>query len=213
MLDEKVNPNVSMPQGEENGQEKPQVLEKPNPFDPARLRLSQDFMAAAGVKKLLTTVPVRKPSKEWFVRTHPDPQYHIQSCVIELKEDSEIYLVDPSLWPDLVSESTFGARALVTTINRQGIVFLWPIRLPGSDGRLDDWNRSALEISQIASERWVRVQSNRSLGAYEVYEAAGQWSDPEWSLPDLGELLRIAFKDKFVQSADHPVLQRLRGEG
>jgi hypothetical protein len=187
-------------------------VEKPDPFDVSRLRLSQDFIAAAGVKKLLTMVPVKKPSKEWFIRTHPSPEYHIESCVIELKEDAETYLVDPTLWHELASESTFGPRALITTINRQGNLFLWSIRLPGPDGRLDDWNRSALEISQLAASKWVRVQSNMSLGAYEVYEAAASWTDPEWNIPPFKELLRIAFKDKFVQSLDHPVIRRLRGE-
>ena len=33
-----------------------------DPFDPERLRLSQDFAATVGVKKALLTVPVRKPS-------------------------------------------------------------------------------------------------------------------------------------------------------
>jgi len=56
-----------------------------NPFDPSRLRLSQDFVGAAGVKKILTTVPVRKPSKEWFIRTHCDSAYHINSCVIGMQ--------------------------------------------------------------------------------------------------------------------------------
>ena len=33
--------------------------DKPNPFDPAALRLDQSFADTVGVKKLLTTVPVR----------------------------------------------------------------------------------------------------------------------------------------------------------
>jgi hypothetical protein len=119
--------SVCIPEPAENQQ--PVVNLQVNPFDPARLRLSQDFVAAAGVKKILTTVPVRKPSKEWFVRTHPDPTYHINSCVIELKEDSEVYLVDRPLWDMLAAEATFGPRALITTINKQGVLFLWPIRL------------------------------------------------------------------------------------
>jgi hypothetical protein len=203
---------VSIPQVAESIPLAANSNQKPDPFDVSRLRLSQDFMAAAGVKKLLTTVPVKKPSKEWFIRTHPSQEYHIDSCVIELKEDAEVYLVEPSLWNELCSESTFGPRALITAINRQGIVFLWPIRLPGPDGRLDNWSRSALEIANLATDKWVRVQSNMSLGAYEVYEAAGTWPDPEWNIPPLNELLRIAFKDRFVQSLDHPVIRRLRGE-
>ena len=60
-----------------------------DPFDLASLRLSQDFASAVGVKKLVTTIPVKKPSKEWFVRTHPDPDYRLQTAVLELKEDRE----------------------------------------------------------------------------------------------------------------------------
>ena len=184
----------------------------PDPFDPARLRLSQQLTAALGVKKLLTTVPTRKPSKEWFVRCHPDPTYRIETYVVELKEDAETYLVDPSLWPDLAGESTFSPRLLVTTINKQGTVFLWPIRLPGADGRHDEWNKSALEAATFAAKDWVRVQANMGLGAYEVHLATGHLGDPDWKVPAFNDLLRIAFKDRFITSQDHPVLRRLRGE-
>ena len=206
--------SVSIPQPAENYVHQPGVTaaEACDPFDVSRLRLSQDFLAAAGVKKVLHTIPVRKPSKEWFIRTHPNPEYRLHTYVIELKEDAEVYLVDPSLWQELVSESCFGPRALITTINRQNVVTLWPIRLPGADGKLDEWNRSALEASTLAREKSVRVQANRSLGAYEVYEAAGSWGEPPWDLPPFQEVLRIAFKDQFVNDMSHPVLRRLRGE-
>ena len=183
-----------------------------DPFDPARLRLSQDFISAAGVKKVLNTVPVRKPSKETFVMTHPKAEYRIQTCVIELKEDSETYLVDPSLWSELIGETTFSPRALFTAMNRQGVLFLWPVRLPGADGRLDDWSRSAMEAAQHAQGKWVRVTANMSLGAYELYEAAGQWSAPEWPDIPFQQILKIAFKDHFIDTMDHPILRRLRGE-
>jgi hypothetical protein len=188
------------------------TAQAPDPFDPARLRLSQDYLAASGVKKLLTTVPVRKPSKEWFVRCHPDPAYRIETCVIELKEDNETYLVDRQLWPELAGESTFSPRALITSINKQNTVFLWPVRLPGPDGRHDDWSKSALEAATYATRTWVRVQANMSLGAYEVFQATGNLTEPEWAVPPFNELLRIAFKDHFISTADHPVLKRLRGE-
>ena len=42
--------------------------EKLDPFDPAALRISQDFAASAGVEQVLATVPVRKPGKQDFVR-------------------------------------------------------------------------------------------------------------------------------------------------
>ena len=184
----------------------------PDPFDPERLRLSQNFAESLGVKKTLITVPVRKPSKEHWVRVHPDESYRIQTAVLELKEDRETYLVTPELWPELSTETTFSPRALFTAINRQGVVFLWPVRLPGPDGKNNEWNRSALEAAQMATDRWARVVSNMSLGAYEVFEATGNIPEPIWPEQSFQELLQIAFKDHYIDDINHPVLRRLRGE-
>jgi hypothetical protein len=184
----------------------------PDPFDPAALRLSTDFAASVGVKKALLTVPVRKPDRSWFVRVHPDPAYHLPTAVIELKEDRETYLVAPVLWPDLATEPALSPRLLFPAVNRQGVLFIWPIRLPGADGRLDEWSRTALEAAARSQKVWVRVAANLSLGAYDVFEASGQLSEPDWPATPLNELLRVAFKDRLIESLNHPVLRRLRGE-
>ena len=42
-----------------------------NTFDPGALRLTQDF-ATLGVKKALTTVPVRKANRQDFIRVRPE---------------------------------------------------------------------------------------------------------------------------------------------
>lgn len=183
-----------------------------NPFDPKRLRLSQDFAGSIGVKKALLTVPVRKPAKEWFVQTHPSEEYRIQTAVLELKEDRETYLIDPELWEALSTESTFGPRALFTAMSRQGALFLWPIRLPGPDGKIDDWNRSALEAATMAAGRWIRVTANMHLGSYDVFTSSADWTAPEWPETPFEKLLEVAFKDRFIRDWNHPVLQRLRGE-
>lgn len=183
-----------------------------NPFDPAKLRLSQDFADSVGVKRAILSIPVRKPDKTWFVRTHPEESYRLPTAVLELKEEREIYLVDQRLWPELATEPTLKPQSLFTSINRQGVLFLWHIPLPGPDGKQMEWHRSAMEAATMAATRWVRVQANTSLGAYEVYEATGDLPDPNW--PDLtfGDILRVAFKDRWIDTLEHPVLKRLRGE-
>lgn len=35
-------------------------------------------------------------------------------------------------------------KMLFTAVDRQGVPFLWPVRSPTEDGRLDAWNQSAL---------------------------------------------------------------------
>ena len=181
-----------------------------NPFDPSRLRLSQNFAESVGVKKALLTVPVRKPGRQDFVRVHPAESYRLETAVLELKDERETYLADPDIWYELAGEIV--PKVLFTTINRQGVLTLWPIRLPGEDGRHDEWNRSALEAAEMAQKRWIRVAANMGLGAYEVYEAVGNLPEPEWPDVDFQEILRIAFKDRFITSLDHPVVRRLRGE-
>jgi hypothetical protein len=111
-----------------------------------------------------------------------------------------------------VYEATFSARIFFTAVNRQGVLFLWPIRLPGPDGRVDEWSRTALEAAQMATKGWVRVTANLSLGAYEVFQATGQLPEPEWPNLPFPDVLRIAFKDRLIDNLDHPVLRRLRGE-
>jgi len=181
-----------------------------NPFDPQKLRLSQNYGASAGVKKLTTTIPVRKPGKQDYVRVHPDPAYRIETAVLEIKEEQETFLVAQELWDELPRELT--PKVLFTTINRQQVTSLWPIRLPGDDGRIDTWNGSAMEAATFAQKQWVRICSNKSLGAYDVFQATGEIPEPEWPELNLEQILEIAFKGRFIKDSDHPALKRLRGE-
>ena len=185
-----------VPTIEEAPSTSPPVGSSSDPFgDVQKLRLSQDFTAMAPVKKLTTDIQVRKPGKENFFRVHMDEVYGIQTNVIELREKSEFYLVNPAIWCELDQEPTFGPRQLVTAINRDGQIFVWPLRLPRPDGQLDSWSRSALEGCAAAKEAWVRLRPNHLTSKYDVFEAQGQLKDPEWGeLPKFNEILRLAFR-------------------
>jgi hypothetical protein len=182
-----------------------------DPFDLANLRLDQSFVEAAGVKKLLTTVPVRRPNPQDWVRVHPSPEYREAAlALIELKEDRETYLLTPPIAKQLTDECV--RATIYTAINRQGVVHLWPVKLPREDGRrVNEWYRSSQEAAEMAMQQWVRVKANMSLGAYEIFKSQGIIPDPEWPTLSFNELLRIAFRDRLVNSFDHPVIGRLRG--
>lgn len=184
----------------------------PDPFDVDSIRLSQDFHQDLGVKRALLTIPVRKPDGTWFFRVQPGEEYRLQTVVLELKEEREIYLVSRALWDKLSTENCFSPRVVFTAINRQGTLFLWPIRLPRPDGRQDNWSASALEAAKMGMNKWTRMTANMNLGAYEVFTATGTIPEPEWPDEPFEEILRIAFKDRFIEGHDHPVLKRLRGE-
>jgi hypothetical protein len=182
----------------------------PDPFNPAALRLDQSYADTVGVKKLLTTAPVRKPNRQEFVRVHPDPRYRLTpAATIEVKEDREVYLVTPNMAQVLPGE--FATVTLFTTINRQGTLHLWPVKLPNPDGRQNEWHRSAAEAAERAMKRWVRVTASMSLGAYEIFEASGDLPEPVWPDFSFQEMLKIAFRDRVVDRDDHPLVQRLQG--
>lgn len=184
---------------------------KPDPgINPASLRLTQNFQEGLGVKKRHTLIQVRKPGKQEYIRVHPDPEFSLQTALLDFNEEGEIYLVDPVLWSQLPGELI--PKVLFLTVNRQGGPRLWPIRLPDDEGKLDSWNLSALQAAEIAKEKWVRVSSNRGAGMYETYEATGSLAEPEW--PDLSfeEILDIAFRGRYIKDWTHPALKKLRGE-
>jgi hypothetical protein len=50
-----------------------------------------------------------------------------------------------------------------------------------------------------------------SLGAYEIFEAIGELSEPDWPALSFPEILQVAFRDRIVDRFDHPLINRLRG--
>jgi hypothetical protein len=178
----------------------------------ASLRLPQDFTVDLGVKKKLLTIPVRKPDRTWFIRTHPDEAYRARVLTIELKEERETYIVHPSLSHEGAVLANGSPRLLVAAVNRQGVAFLIPARLPGPDGKFDPWGESLLTGLELARTRWVRISSNTSLGAYEIFEAMGLLPDPVWPEESLGDWVNVGFRNRIITTSDHPVLRKLRGE-
>jgi hypothetical protein len=202
------NPNTNKPMQVLNPDETGSVA-IPDPFDPENLRLGQASTEMVPVKKLLTTIPVRKPGKQTFFRVHSDPANREVFPIIDLKDDREEYIVIRPLVPELATEIVH--KQLCLAITRQGTVFFLPLRLPGPDGKDMEWWRSLREHAERAQTRWLRVVPNHDLGAYEAMQAGGNLGDPEWPNLDYWSLIRIAFKECLITSLDHPVVRRLRG--
>lgn len=179
------------------------------PFDLASIRLRQDFAAGAPVKKALLTVPVRKPNNQEFFRVHPAESHRLEVGLLILKDTGEVYVVTPDVAEQLGSDVAI--RYLVLTINRQGVVALWPLAMPDEDGHLHEWGRSALEAANHAKTAWVRLRSNRSLGAYEVEFATATLGDPVWPDVAFAEIVSVAFRGRIIDSVDHPVVRVLKG--
>jgi hypothetical protein len=143
------------------------AAQPPDPFDLEALRLPANYGSDLAVRKLLTTIPVRRPDRQWFVRTHPE--MHVETLVIELKDVRETYLVIGDARAEIAEDAV--AKVLRLAITRQGTLFFWPIKLPDHDGRHDTWNASALVAAREAENRWVSVKASQHGGAYEIHVA------------------------------------------
>jgi hypothetical protein len=171
--------------------------------------LAQDFHTQVGVQKALVRVPVRKPHKQEFIRVNPKPEFRLETGLLELKEDREFYLLAPDM-RDKIPEDWVPVR-LVTCITRQGVVFLWPLKLPDPNGRANSWYETALMGADMATKQWVKMVADMNLGGYQTYVATGQLPEPEWPQHDFQRLIAVAFRDRVISDMGHPVINRLLG--
>ncbi len=162
------------------------------------------------VTELLATVQVRKPRKDEFVRTRPEPAMAITTAVYrdETTIGRETYFVYPSMRGEMLGLTT--DVTLTVTITRQGVLLLWPVPAL-QEGRFNNWTLSARRAALEAQSRWVRMAANSALGAYDVQIAGADLPDPEWPDKTLSELLEVAFQGRIIDSIDHPIVKRLRG--
>ena len=74
----------------------------PDPFDPSSLRLGSDYAEGLGVRRVISTIPVRKPNKsEWF-RVRPGDAWRLTTAVLEIERgvDRKTFLLAPALRSD-----------------------------------------------------------------------------------------------------------------
>ncbi len=211
-------PNINLDSGLGDEPEKPLQEEPPiskeeppaasQPTDFSQFAFSQNFGSQIKVIKRLTTVPVRKPSKTQWFQIHPE--YKLDVLLLKYGDrGDDYYLIEPSLADQLIDLAQ--AFKLVVAVDRQGVVFVWPLRLPDAERALA-WHLSALEAASHAEVQWTQMKANMGLGAYEFSAASGITDEPKWPKMLMNEILEIAFKNKIIDRLDHLVLKQLRGE-
>jgi hypothetical protein len=181
----------------------PKLSTDPTPSEFDALGLPQNFDEILRAKRVLTTVPLRKPAKHHWIRVHPTWEQTV--AVLKLSgERDDLWILKNDLVPgvpsDLVSGMTFAPY-----ITRQAEILMWPLRVPAV-GRADDWATSARAIAHVARTTWVQVHSNQRVGAYEYNLTPHPLDEPDWSATDWTTLRKLAFGPKLISSLDHPVL-------
>ncbi len=173
------------------------------------LRLDQSFDQIVGAQSVITTVAVRKPGAQEWIRVHPEPSWRLQTTLLQIKEDRESYLISRSLRTELWDEIL--PVILYTAVSRQGETFLWPVRLP-KDGRMDKFMETDLTAAKTAEVHWVRRYWVPEIKSHRVLAAKNLSDNPVWPEVGFEEVLKIAFRDRFIQDISDPVIKKLRGE-
>jgi hypothetical protein len=119
------------------------------------------------------------------------------------------YVVEPDIVPEITSDLI--PKLLVPYATRQGSVGLWSIRLPDESGHIDTFNESALVIVEQYAGQWIRVLTNQETRSYEVLECTVEVPLPKFPEGGMRYLFNIAFRNRVIQTLEHPVLKELRG--
>jgi len=129
-----------------------------DPFAPERFQIAQDYTTLVGGAKQITRVPVGRPDSQLWFHVNPDCAFTIDVALLDLRNERETYIVDPSLAMEVPTEVV--TKRLFQYVTRQGDIGIWAIKLPDPEGRIDSYNESAMLAVETAQERWVRLVSN-----------------------------------------------------
>ncbi len=173
------------------------------------MRLSANYGATLGVKKLLTNVPVGRPKKTNFFRSHPADDMTFPAMLLEQKESNETYLVLPEVAQEI--SELVRPMQMHAAIDRHNNISLIPVPLPGEDGSRNPWHESLAQAVQLSKDKWLRISANMSLGGYDVFVAEATLSEPEWPEYGIEALIEVAFRGKIITSLEHPIVQSLLG--
>ncbi|MFO0692928.1 MAG: hypothetical protein U0230_05180 [Polyangiales bacterium] len=175
-----------------------------------KLRIPNGDLEPLQTQKVVSAVYGSKPHKDAFFRTHPGPSY--RSSVLGIKAriggTEDVWLVNPSL--SALFPKPPSVYELRLTITRDDVLSVWPLRYP-LDPK-DAWGNTAMEAAEIAQTRWIKLVANTNAGYYEAFAAMGALPDPVWPDKSFEELVALAFRDRVIDTANHPTLRMLRGE-
>lgn len=130
-------------------------------------------------------------------------------CVLEDKVESTYHLVSPQVGASL--GKIVRAITLYLAVDRANNPFLIPVPFPSETGIRNPWHQALLNAIELAKEKWIRIEADRSAGIYQVYEALGELAEPVWPELTMDELVRIAFTGRVIDSLDHPKVQSALG--
>lgn len=187
-------------------------------LDLEALKLRPNAEGIIKTAPLLKTIKVLRPGKTDYFRIRPGAEWTLKFPIFSMKSgsDSEMYLVMPEFQMELYERNLLQPVMFHFGIFwGSNILFLSDVGIKlGRDGGLNPYHKSRLEAYEIAKTKWISISANLEGGFYTIVEAKSKIPEPIWPTTpaNIGEAVELAFRDNVIDSADHPVLKKLRGE-
>jgi hypothetical protein len=179
------------------------------------ISLDEDYAAGMEEEGTPDALPITKPQRDWFIRTHPTHHKNVRLLEIKSGADRGFYIVARPLWPLCHGQDiALKPVRLTLAVSRESGPFLWPLKLQeeGCKNRADDWSASALRICKKAETAWVKMFTKPGGSCYSHKVAEGITAEPAWPSQSFEEQLALAFEGKILNDPDDPLLRRIQGK-
>ena len=217
-----------------NNESKPQPGDMMPPEDVAEPRSTVDVSAEAlGAKLILPAghgvgaakmvkrtlrIKAKKPNPRRFIRVHSEMV--AQVAIFIDPNDEESFEREPYVVLGEVAEELGGDDVVTNTVYvyayRTGSLGLWLCPMPREGFRRGDvWATTRLEVAEKAKATWLRCHQSDDGEGYAYTEPVDVFPEPQWDRWLRGrsmlQLLGIAFKDRVIDSLEHPVIREFDG--
>ncbi len=198
-------------------------IDAADPFSPENLQARPEFYDALPMERVITNIPVRKSKKhEWFT-VKPDfgvkPDGSLYEYFLFEHDTGETsktpYLVTGGAVAELVTY--IQTVRLFLCVSRHGAHFIYPVKIPKEGRGNSNASRTALAGLEIGKTKidgkatWILMSWNSYAGQYDCAKSRVDIEHPGWPKMSDRSILKLAFEDKFIQTADHTVVRQVLG--
>lgn len=155
-----------------------------------------------------TSLPVYRPSHKVAFRIRPDASSRHDFTVIELMS-GEVYLVSHEIAHEI--RDVAKPKSLFVAVDETGSTFILPITCWTGTGKPTSWSMSGANIVAKAKIAWVTMQSDRANFEYRAL-IVSKPIEPHFPEASFDALLDEAFRDRVIDTLDHPAIAQARSE-
>jgi hypothetical protein len=174
------------------------------------------------VKKSRLSIEEGKPEPDVWYRVNPDSDFIVPADILQVKQAVKgkggkassgsrrkmNFYISPFIVDGILADDRYNTFVKPCTLYVpycEGLGnLIWVVR----DAE-DDWAISEQDAVLTGMNEWTRIVAGAN--SFRTITCAGKTTVPKFPTQSMGELLQAAFKNKFIDSLEHPVLVALRG--